>query len=327
MTNHLKALGRRIQGLRIEEVIFLIFLIPSLIITLRANWYFYTTPGERSVKIEGGLWRIGITIVLLLVFYWFLWYRPDKRMFRFIRDIAPFLFAILIYTNLHDTIHFVNPHDVHYQLNAIDEWMFGGVSPTVWAEQFYKPWLTDWLSFAYMNYFWITVILVLVLYFKKEHRQFRTIMLTMILCYYFGYLLYIIFPAAPPRLAIADQYTINIYKGTSLVSDGARALVHISASSARGAFPSLHCAITFMTLGMAWRFHKGLFWPFLPIGISLITATVYLRHHYVIDIIAGLALCVFAWYVTPGLDRWWRNRQKRQGIISKSPPVLKPGEK
>lgn len=317
---------RRLQSLRIEEVIFLVFLLPSIMITIRANWYFYASASEHSKKIEGGIWRIIVTLVLMAIFYWFLWFRPDKRIFKFIREVAPFIFAIAIYTNLHDTIHFVNPNDVHFALNDIDEWMFG-VSPTVWAEKFYQPWLTDWLSFAYMNYFWITVVLVLYMYYKNESRQFRTVMLTMMLCYYGGYMLYIAFPAAPPRLALADLYSINIFKGTSLISDSARAVVNISASGARGAFPSLHCTITFLTLGMAWRFHKGLFWIFLPIGISLIVATVYLRHHYVIDIYAGLFLCAIIWYITPHIDAWWRNFQEKRGIVTKSPAVLGPGEK
>lgn len=317
---------KRLQSLRIEEIIFLVFLIPSILITIRANWYFYTSDTESSVKIEGGIWRIIITIILMAIFYWFLWFRPDKRIFRFIRDVAPFIFAIAIYTNLHDTIHFVNPNDIHYQLDAIDMWMFG-VSPTIWAEQFYHPRITDWLSFAYMNYFWITVILVMFMYYRKEFRQYRTVMLTMMLCYYGGYLLYILFPAAPPRLALADLYTINIFKGTSLITDSARKVVNISASSARGAFPSLHCTITFLTLGMAWRFHKIWFWIFLPIGISLIVATVYLRHHYIVDIYAGLFLCAIVWLVTPTIDRWWRSYQEKRGIVTHSPPVLGVREK
>ncbi|MCF7807672.1 MAG: phosphatase PAP2 family protein [Candidatus Marinimicrobia bacterium] len=316
----------RIQSLRIEEIIFLVFLIPSILITLRANWYFYMSSTESSVKIEGGIWRIIVTLLLMIWFYWYLWFKPEKRVFKFIRNVAPFIFAIAIYTNLHDTIHFVNPNDIHFQLNAIDEWMFG-VSPTVWAEKFYHPALTDWLSFAYMNYFWITVILVMFMYYKNEDRQFRTVMLTMMLCYYGGYMLYILFPAAPPRLALADLYSINIFKGTSLITDSARKVVNISASSARGAFPSLHCTITFLTLGMAWRFHKVLFWIFLPIGISLIIATVYLRHHYIIDIYAGLFLCMAVWWVTPRIDTWWRSYQQKRGIVSNSPPVLGVREK
>ena len=322
----MKAWIRRFQSLRIEEVIFLVFLIPSILITTRANWYFYTSVAEDSKKIEGGIWRIIVTLLLMAIFYWYLWFRPEKRIFKFIRNVAPFIFAIAIYTNLHDTIHFVNPNDVHFQLNAIDEWMFG-VSPTVWAEQFYSPTLTDWLSFAYMNYFWITVILVLYMYYRGEDREFRTVMLTMMLCYYGGYMLYILLPAAPPRLALADLYTINIFKGTSLISDSARKVVNISASSARGAFPSLHCTITFLTLGMAWRFHKVLFWIFIPIGIALIVATVYLRHHYIVDIYAGLFLCAIVWYLTPWIDKKWRAYQASKDIITQSPAVYQVREK
>ncbi len=319
----MKAWIRRIQSLRIEEIIFLVFLLPSILITVKANWYFWTTAGESSKKIEGGIARIVVTLILMALFYWWLWYKPHGKIFRFIRNVAPFIFAIAIYTNLHDTIHFVNPNDVHFQLNAIDEWMFG-VSPTVWAEKFYSPQLTDWLSFAYMNYFWITVILVMYMYYKGEEREFRTVMLTMMLCYYGGYMLYILLPAAPPRLALADMYSINIFKGTSLISDSARKVVNISASSARGAFPSLHCTITFLTLGMAWRFHKILFWIFLPIGISLIVATVYLRHHYIVDIYAGLFLCMAVWWLTPKIDTWWRNYQANKGIVTHSPALLGP---
>ncbi len=319
----MKAWIRRIQSLRIEEIIFLVFLLPSILITVKANWYFWTTAGESSKKIEGGIARIVVTLILMALFYWWLWYKPHGKIFRFIRNVAPFIFAIAIYTNLHDTIHFVNPNDVHFQLNAIDEWMFG-VSPTVWAEKFYSPQLTDWLSFAYMNYFWITVILVMYMYYKGEEREFRTVMLTMMLCYYGGYMLYILLPAAPPRLALADMYSINIFKGTSLISDSARKVVNISASSARGAFPSLHCTITFLTWGMAWRFHKILFWIFLPIGISLIVATVYLRHHYIVDIYAGLFLCMAVWWLTPKIDTWWRNYQANKGIVTHSPAVLGP---
>ena len=38
---------------------------------------------------------------------------------------VPFLACILIYTNLHDTIGFVNPHDVHHWLVALDRVIFG----------------------------------------------------------------------------------------------------------------------------------------------------------------------------------------------------------
>ena len=316
---------KRLQGLRIEEIIFLLFMIPSIVITLKANFYFFSRAGIRSVKIEGGLWRLGVTIPLMVAFYHHIWNGKAGPKFRFIRDIAPFVFAISIYTNLHDTIHFVNAHDVQDKLIAIDQWLFG-TQPCLWAEQFYHPWLTDWFSLSYMNYFWITVVLVLYLYFQKRYRAFRTVMLTMILCYYLGYILYILFPAVPPRIALADKFTIDIYHGTSLISTEARRLVHISATSARGAFPSLHGAITILTLAMAWRFTPRLFWALLPVGLSLLGATVYLRHHYVVDLLAGVILVLIAWYAAPKLDHWWHRRQHRWGVQPDVQPILGPHE-
>ena len=50
---------------------------------------------------------------------------PGATWVRSLRDVLPFLTCILIYTNLHDTIGFVNPHDVHAELAAMDRGLFG----------------------------------------------------------------------------------------------------------------------------------------------------------------------------------------------------------
>ncbi|MEA3286604.1 MAG: phosphatase PAP2 family protein [Candidatus Marinimicrobia bacterium] len=310
-----------LQTLRIEEVIGLIFILPTLLITIYANLYFFLDETQRSVKLEGGLWRIGITIILVIWFYGFLWFRPDRKMVRWIRDFGPFLFVIAIYTNLHDTIHFINPNDVHYALAAMDEWIFG-VQPTVWAEQFYHPRLTDWLSFAYMNYYWITLILVFWLYWKQRYPEFRNIMLTMIISYFIGFFGYVLFPAASPYLVIPDLYSIDIWKGTSLVSESMQAIVRLSPDRARDAFPSLHNAITLLTMIMAWRYNKLIFWTLLPIAISLVVATVYLRYHFVVDILAGFLVTFIALYISPKLDNSWHAYQKRQGAEADVDPII-----
>jgi hypothetical protein len=126
-------------------------------------------------------------------------FNPRGKIFRFIREVAPFGFAIAIYTNLHDTIHFVNPHDIHWTLIRIDDLLFG-VQPVIWAQKFYTPILTEFFSFCYMNYFVIPLAIPLYLYFKNDYREYRTTLLGIVLTYYFGYFLYVAFPAAPPRL-------------------------------------------------------------------------------------------------------------------------------
>ena len=47
----------------------------------------------------------------------------------------------------------------------------------------------------------------------------------------------------------------------------------------------------------------------IPMVIMLIISTIYLRHHYVIDLIAGLILAVVVFWLGPKLEDWW-NRMK-----------------
>jgi membrane-associated phospholipid phosphatase len=58
------------------------------------------------------------------------------------------------------------------------------------------------------------------------------------------------------------------------------------------AFPSGHTELTLLVLYYAQRFHRRTFWWILPAGSALIISTVYLRYHYVVDVIAGAFLAL-----------------------------------
>jgi membrane-associated phospholipid phosphatase len=287
------------------------FFVPCLAITVRANAFFWLEGYGMGRRVGGGAWRILLTAILLpLVPY--ISHRSDKsRFFTVLRNSLPFVIAIAIYTNLHDTIHFVNPHDVQDWFYKADVWLFG-VEPTIWAQQFYKPWLTDLLSFCYAAYLPLTILLPLILFLQRRDPQARQTLLGIMLCFYMGYFFYVLFPAVPPRLALANLYTHNFEGGFLLQAQ--RAMVSISESSSRAAFPSLHIAITMLTLTYAFRFVRKLFFFLLPLGIGLITATIYLRHHYAVDLIAGMPLAIVAYRFSPQIDQKWEQFRKRLAL-------------
>jgi len=289
-----------ILHLRFEEFLALAFFFPSAAVTLKAHAYFARV-GDMPKHIAGDFARTFAVIGMVALFIGLRKWNPGGKIWKFIREAAPFGLAIAIYTNLHDTIHFVNPHDIHWALIDIDQWMFG-VQPVIWAQKFYNPILTEFFSFSYMNYFVIPLVIPFFLYFKGRYRDYRETMLGIILSYYFGYVLYILFPAAPPRLVLADQFTVDF---TGFLFNSAQHSVIIGAASSRGAFPSLHCATTLLAMIYAFKHARTMFWGFLPIAVGLVLATIYLRHHYVIDIFAGFALAIFVYFVAPKIDRWW----------------------
>jgi membrane-associated phospholipid phosphatase len=296
-------LKRLVFSMRLEEFVAFIFFWPMAYFTLKV-YFFYHAQGNIPSRFEGDMTRLGVVVVIILIAYII---ARKKTTWSFLRDALPFAYCLAIYTNLHDTVHFVNPHDIQNKLIAIDQWLFG-IQPSVWAERFIHPWLTETLSFCYMLFFILTPVVAITLYVQKKKAGFREILVTVILCFYAGYFLYLIFPAVSPSIALKDMYILRL-NGTP-ISDTLISMVNILPSEARDAFPSLHTAITLLTLIFAYKYVKWEFWLLLPICIGLLLATVYLRHHYVIDLIAGVVLAIIAYNIFPKLDKWWQAKMR-----------------
>ena len=166
--------------------------------------------GIRSRALRGGLLRLAIVLLLAAGL------PPLERLLRrrrgrpallgsavFLRTMLPFLMCIAVYTNLHDTVRYVNRHDVHAHLAAVEEWIFGG-QPVLWAERYITPWRTDFFNFFYANFYLVAPSVFLVLWFSGRREDARVALLGVILCFYSGYVLYVLLPAAPPRLYFAS---------------------------------------------------------------------------------------------------------------------------
>jgi membrane-associated phospholipid phosphatase len=71
----------------------------------------------------------------------------------------------------------------------------------------------------------------------------------------------------------------------------------------RDCFPSGHTELTLLVLFYAHRFHTKVFWWLLPLGIGVIISTVYLRYHYVMDVVAGALVAVLVVMIARPLYR------------------------
>lgn len=289
--------------LRPEEAIALLFLLPTAYLTLVAHDY-ARQAGVLGGRMTGGVVRLGIAASLLLGLAVGLALRPRSRVFRGLREVLPFLACVLIYTNLHDTIGFVNRHDVHHMLDALDRVLFG-VQPVVWAERFITPGRTELMQFFYLSFAWIAPSPSLILLAQRRWREFRAVTLGTIVCFYLGYALYVMFPAAPPRLVLVYEFTRSLEGYTRLFSNLSAQAFALLPVDSRAAFPSLHAGVSLAALVFSWRYVRPWFWALLPFVAGLWVSTIYLRHHYTVDLFAGWALVPLALYLAPRLDRWW----------------------
>ena len=231
-------------------------------------------------------------------------------------DFSPVAFIIFIYQSLGNMIQHLQP-DIDPYLIRIDFFLFG-VHPTVWMEQWITPWLTDILSLAYLSYYFLPLILVLTLYLKGRTEEFRQTMFVLTFGYYLSFIGYILFPAIGPRFTLSHLQTVPL-EG-SFFSDLVRDLLNAIEHNKRDCMPSGHTQIVLMVLFLARRYEKTIFTLFLPVVCGLILSTVYLRYHYVIDLIAGASFAIGCIFIAPWLYRWWKqsNNTNNQIPINKN---------
>jgi len=206
----------------------------------------------------------------------------------FIHGWYPVAFIPATFKELTYLIPLVHPHDFDVQLAAIDHRLFGA-HPTVWLERWTWPALTEVLQLVYATYYFMPIILGAVLWRKASPERYRFWVFVVALGFYVSYLGYIAVPATGPRFlpAIKDAQSFPL-TGVWLFQ-GLRETLDRAEGITRDCFPSGHTELTLLVLYYARRFHRRTFWLLLPVGSALIFSTVYLRYHYVIDVIAGAA--------------------------------------
>jgi membrane-associated phospholipid phosphatase len=185
----------------------------------------------------------------------------------------------------------IHPRDFDSALAAIDHRMFGA-NPTVWLERITFPVLTEVLQFTYSTYYFLPLILGIILWRAKRADDFFFWVFIVFFGFYLSYAGYMAVPAIGPRFlpAIVEAQTKPL-EGVWLFG-AIRHLLDSAEGLTRDCFPSGHTELTLLVLYYSRKLHRRAFWWFVPFGVGIIVSTVYLRYHYVIDVIAGAFLAV-----------------------------------
>jgi membrane-associated phospholipid phosphatase len=248
---------------------------------------------------------LGYTLLIicqiLLIFL-----KDRNSVLRFIYDLAfPTISILIIFDSLEQIVHFINPRDIDPLLVKLDYLLFGD-HPTVLMERIMSPLLTDILQIAYTSYYILPVTLGIVLLSRQRPGNFDYALFMIMLCFYLSYLGYMVTPAIGPRFTINHMQTMEL-KGLVLAEPVQQFLNRLEGIK-RDAFPSGHTGIALTVLCLSWRFEKKLFLLFLPLVAGLIFSTVYLRYHYVVDVIAGAMLPALTLLLGDRYYGYWEKR-------------------
>ena len=250
---------------------------------------------------------IGLYSTLIIAQLTLIRFRNRNHFLRIFYSIVfPIACVLIIFDSLGQLVHYINPTDIDPLLIRMDYMIFHG-HPTVMLEKIASPLLTDMLQLAYTSYYFIPISFGIILFRNNLTRDFDRSVFLILLCFYLSYLGYILFPALGPRFYLNNLQTAEL-QGL-LISEPIQSILNRLEGIKRDAFPSGHTAITVLVLCLAYRYKRDFFWIALPIVSALIFATVYCRYHYVVDVIAGLALTLPTLVLGKIYYAWWEKRQ------------------
>lgn len=217
--------------------------------------------------------------------------------------LAPLAYRIAVYGTVQSTyflfasfLPLANPRVLDHGLYDLDLRLFG-VEPAAFLDRFVDPATTEWFAFFYFSYFLVLGMHVIPLVLLSRHnRAVAEFTLGLVILFGVGHTLYMLVPGYGPYKAMPELFAHALPRG--LWWNVTTALVAASGAQ-KDIFPSLHTAApTFMLLYSFHRRGESPFkytWPIVALfAANIVIATMFLRWHYVVDVLAGLLLATAA---------------------------------
>jgi membrane-associated phospholipid phosphatase len=207
-------------------------------------------------------------------------------------------------------------------LIAIDRFIFG-TDPTHVLFNMANPVLTEILQVAYASFYFLPVILGANLIINKNIKGLTYVTFMIVYGFYLSYLGYFLWPGIGPR------FTLHIFENTNtelpglfltnflreFVNSGEgipAGTLNPAQAVQRDVFPSGHTQMTLLSMYMAYRFKVKSQRFIIPAGILLVFGTVYLRYHYVVDIVGGAVFMVLTLVTGHYIYNKWASIKKSE---------------
>jgi membrane-associated phospholipid phosphatase len=252
-------------------------------------------------------YTLTLTVIALAAFASMVWLRPNQRK----RWIIPLTLTLgmtvpVYYVSSGQAIQALELHRATNAIMKIEQTLFkpfftdGHISLALDRNAVLNPQaplgkvLTEFFQIMYFSYYlWGFLLMALGIYwvrkdYKENHLYLMSFTCTWIGAFTLNYLFYMIVPVIGPELTLSGRYK-NPLEGI-WVAPWIHRLIDDGHTTLEDCFPSGHVALSWVTAFLALRVLKGLGRVLVFCAVSVTLATLYLRYHYIVDVIAAVPL-------------------------------------
>ncbi len=216
----------------------------------------------------------------------------------------------------------VNPRSLDDALYSLDMRLFG-FEACLLTDKHITPFASEWFAFFYFCYFFLLLAhSIPIVMFAKDERLISEFSIGILTLFCVGQTLYVFVPGFGPVHELSPLFVGHYPHGLWL--DSVMRTV-ASGGAQKDIFPSLHTAApTYLTLFSFRHRHQAPFgytWPIVGFfAANIIVATMFLRWHWVIDVMAGLVLSALGWWLGVIVTRYELRRRQRLQLPPSWPP-------
>jgi membrane-associated phospholipid phosphatase len=229
------------------------------------------------------------------------------RFWGFFKDWVPFMALLLLWEAMRGVAPLLGM-PVHSEILFAERWLFGGQLPTLWLQGLLQHGVAGHIldnagAVIYLSHFPVTLGVATVLWLVNR-AQFVRYAATLLGMGVAAFVFCMLFPTAPPWYA-QDH---GLFTGMSHVlsytlPSNLSVYFQMLNPNPVAAFPSLHAAFAFLGFLAVYRLDPRAGALMLLWCLAVWFSVVYLGEHYVLDVIAGVALAATSWRVSAALLR------------------------
>lgn len=244
-------------------------------------------------------------------------YNEKTRLF--LRQFLPFIATGAIYDSMRyfywpaieGRVHVAGPWQLERSWFGI-----GGRTPNEWFLAHHWPTLDLACGFAYLVFVGEYLAVAFILFFRRHEGVLRRFAFAFLIVNVLGFITYFVYPVAPPWYVTEYGFgpaRMDIHSHAAAASRFDELLgthffdqLYGRGVDVYGAYPSLHVAYPLLAVWATLQ-TQDLRWaraPAVAFFLLMCLSAVYLQHHYVIDVLLGIAYATATLALVTALARW-----------------------
>ena len=264
--------------------------------------------------INSALERLAFRGIFLIITGLLVWWatKSNNNIIKIIRYLFPVSLIVFWYPEtsyLNDCI-FVNLDK--YFADA-DQFLFGCQPSLAFSKVFDQRFFSELMAFGYFSFYLTITFTVIYFYLKFDKRISEKISFIILFSFFVHYLIFIVLPVEGPQFYFTCD---KVPKG--FIFYKIMTIIQYYGEKRTGAFPSSHISVSLIMLFVFFKYNRRIFYILFVIFIVLALATVYIKAHYIVDVIAGFVIAPLLYWLACKLFDKLDNIQKLNGATKKA---------